>query len=554
MGEKMMGEKMRLFVWAVLLVVVWGCSAPTEPPESSPANIDDTVSTDVEVTGGSIQGSLREGGLKEYLAIPYAAPPLEELRWQAPQAISAWSGTHDATKRGLPCVQPGSISAFYDRAYEVTGEDCLTLNVWTRAQTTQDKLPVMVWVHGGALVMGSGTDYDGAKLSGKGVVLVTINYRLGPFGFFAHPELSAETPSGVSGNQGFKDQIAALQWVKQNITNFGGDPDNVTIFGESAGSWSMSVLQASPLSRGLFHKVIGESGARFLPLSELQETKPYAPSAEAWGMTVAAAMSGREDSTLGDLRALSAAQIMDGYASDPAMLMNFDRLTIIDGEVLPVGVNAIFAAGNQADVPVLIGSNADEATTFVPQAPVSGGELDFVDLRKTLAKQTLPFAGSDIDVLYPISDRDQARESWIKLSTDTSFTQPMRLWANHMDNVSSPAYLYWWNWRPSIEGSDQYGAFHAAEVAYVFGDLSMFDIEETQAEHEFADLMMDVWTNFAKTGNPSVDAVVDWPVYTKSGAETVVLGPVVEITNGIRSEEVELITQAFERQRSSGGE
>ncbi len=175
----------------------------------------------VEVSGGTITGNVREGGLHEYLGIPYAAPPVGDRRWQPPGLVIAWEGARDAVKRGLPCLQPGSLSEFYDRPYTETSEDCLTLNVWTRAGSVAQGLPVMVWIHGGALVMGSGLDYDGAPLTGRGVVLVTINYRLGPFGFFAHPELSAENPAGASGNQGFRDQIAALQWVKDNIAALG---------------------------------------------------------------------------------------------------------------------------------------------------------------------------------------------------------------------------------------------------------------------------------------------------------------------------------------------
>ena len=226
------------------------CTEPEATQQRTPP--PEKLGASVEVSGGTITGNVREDGLYEYLGIPYAAPPVGDLRWQPPGAVIGWEGTRDATKRGLPCVQPGSLSAFYDRSYLETSEDCLTLNVWTRADTVAQGLPVMVWIHGGALVMGSGRDYDGAPLTERGVVLVTINYRLGPFGFYAHPELSAENSAGASGNQGFRDQIAALQWVRDNIAAFGGNPDNVTIFGESAGSWSMSVMQASPMARGLF--------------------------------------------------------------------------------------------------------------------------------------------------------------------------------------------------------------------------------------------------------------------------------------------------------------
>ena len=234
------------YIVLIVLGFVFGCAEQgTQSTDTAKK-----ISTEVEVSGGKIVGRARENGLFEFLGIPFAAAPVGDLRWQPPQPVDAWTGERDATKPGLPCVQPATLSEFYARAYSETSEDCLTLNVWSRASTTEDKIPVMVWIHGGALVMGSGRDYDGAPLTEKGVVLVTINYRLGPFGFFAHPELSSEDPAGVSGNQGFRDQIAALEWVRDNIEAFGGDPDNVTIFGESAGSWSMSVMQASPMARG----------------------------------------------------------------------------------------------------------------------------------------------------------------------------------------------------------------------------------------------------------------------------------------------------------------
>jgi para-nitrobenzyl esterase len=507
------------------------------------------LGTVVRVTGGDIQGHVREEGLHEYLGIPYAAAPIGDKRWQPPHPLPAWQNLRQVTERGLPCVQPASLSEFYNQPYVETSEDCLTLNVWTRAQQSSARLPVMVWVHGGALVMGSGRDYDGASLTSKGVILVTINYRLGPFGFFAHPELSAESPQGSSGNQGYRDQIAALTWVQNNIEQFGGDPNNVTIFGESAGSWSMSVLQASPLAQGLFHKVIGQSGGRFIPLSDLSEPRWGLPSGEAWGRQVASLLTGTEAPDLVALRALPAQQIMDIYADDPAVLSNFDRLTIVDGEVLPDEVNAIFARGEQADVPVLIGSNADEATTFTPDLMNPNGvSVDYVSIHKQLVAGTLPSVGNEIFDLYPAT-ADVARDSFVRFSTDTMFTQPMRLWADYMEGVSSPAYLYWWNWRPMIEGSDKYGAFHAAEVAYVFNDLSMFDIEASEQDREFSETMMTLWTNFAKTGDPSADGTLQWPVYQTEKPAVVILGPNIEVVQGIRSKAVEVITAAYAQMR-----
>ena len=532
---------LRSFVIGIGIFVLLGCSAGSE--ESAAPAEPRVIGPLVSVTGGDLRGTVRENGLHEFLGIPYAGPPTGTKRWQPPAPLTPWKGELAATEFGLPCYQPGSLSAFYDRGYTEMSEDCLTLNVWTRAATVADDLPVMVWVHGGALVMGSGGDYDGAPLSAEGVVLVTINYRLGPFGFFAHPSLSAEG-GGTSGNQGFRDQIAALAWVQDNIAQFGGDPSNVTIFGESAGAWSMSVLQASPMARDLFHKVIGQSGARFIPLSDLREERWGLPSGEGWGQTIATKFSGSPSPDLEALRDLPAQDIIDAFASDPEILMNFDRLTIVDGAVLPDEVNTIFAEGHQADVPVLIGSNADEATMFDPALLNPGGTTDYVAAHSELIAKTLPAAGAELLAFYPDA-QDVVRDSFIRFNTDAMFTQPMRLWANYMGNVTSPSYLYWWNWRPVINGSDAYGAFHAAEVPYVFGNLSMFGFDVTPQDEAFSATMRKIWTNFAKTGDPSVAGTLAWPAYSQEKPVTAILGAEIGLTDGVRSDEVAIITTAY---------
>ncbi len=533
---------------SLILLPMWlaACSSNTEAPGLQ-AEVTVPVEQVVAVSGGMIQGNVREAGLKEYLGIPYAAPPTGERRWQPPAPLADWDGERDATQFGLPCYQPSALSAFYDRSYTQMSEDCLTLNVWTRANATNEALPVMVWVHGGALVMGSGTDYDGARLTAKGVVLVTINYRLGPFGFYAHPELSAEG-DGASGNQGFRDQIAALTWVQENIKQFGGDPNNVTIFGESAGSWSMSELQASPKAQGLFHKVIGQSGARFIPLPDLHEARWGLPSGEGWGEQLAEVFSGTDAPNLAALRNLSAQAILDAYAANPNVLFNFDLLTIVDGEVLPQEVNTIFAEGRQADVPVLVGSNADEATTFDPAIGATEA-VDYGASLNALVNATLAGDKEAIFNLYPATP-DVARDSLTRFNTDAMFTQPMRMWADYMGKVSSPVYLYWWNWRPVIDGSDKYGAFHAAEIPYVFGDLAMFDIETNEREAAFVDKMQTIWTNFAKTGNPSSDGIIDWPAYAQERPATAVLGAEIGLENGVRTKEVDAITAGYKARRN----
>ena len=391
------------------------------------------VNERIKVEGGWIEGVADADGLKRYLGIPYAAAPVNERRWAPPAPVEAWPGVLGAGRYRSKCVQPKEPNEFYRAGGATPGdsmdEDCLHLNVWTRATSTDDRLPVMVWIHGGALVWGAGELYPGDELARMGVVIVTINYRLGPFGFFAHPELTEED-NGQSGNQGYLDQIAALRWVRDNISNFGGDPGNVTIFGESAGSWSTSVLQASPIARGLFHKVIGQSGARFLPRPYLKQPTSYAPSAEAMGQKMARAFAGGEVLDLASLRKLPAKAIMRNYENDQEVfspqlkgIAKYDWFTIVDGLVLPESVHDIFSQGKQADVPVLIGSNAMKRSPstqicWIPSLPRNWTTA--ASWQRWWQRQ-LPEVGEQVYEHYPDSTPARARQSYIDFQTDFLF-------------------------------------------------------------------------------------------------------------------------------------
>jgi para-nitrobenzyl esterase len=429
-------------------------------------------------------------------------------------------------------------------------EDCLTLNVWTRANTTEDKLPVMVWIHGGALVWGSGSEYKGEELTKRDVILVTVNYRLGPLGYFAHSELNDEN-NGSSGNQGYRDQIAALRWVQDNINEFGGDPNNVTIFGESAGSWSVNVLQASPLSQGLFHKVIGQSGARLLPLTHLSVASDYSDSALEHGLNLTKIISDKKNTSLDDLRDIPAEEIINRVEQDPTYSTTFDTLTIIDGEVLPEAVSAIFLKGNQANTPVLIGSTADEATTFDPKimAPEFAESLKYSDLLKSSINQILPNVDKKIFEYYPTDTEEMSKESWVNFYTDAMFTAPMQDWGNLMSTVDSQAYLYIWDHHPKINGSRKLKAFHAAEVPYIFGSVDNFDIDFNEEDVTLSNNMIDIWTNFAKTGNPSLPGVFTWPPFNSSSQKYVSIGVVIKEKQNLRSEKVSLINEGYNRSR-----
>lgn len=532
-------NKIKIFPSILLLALLFSCSN------------DDKVLIKVSVTGGDIEG-LDNGSLKQYLGIPYAAPPVNDLRWSPPQAVEPWSGIKNASKEGKICYQPIQASEFYDRGPNLDDmdEDCLTLNVWTRADTREEKLPVMVWIHGGALVWGSGSEYKGDELTKRDVILVTVNYRLGPLGFFAHPELSEEN-NGTSGNQGYKDQIAALAWINKNISKFGGDPNNVTIFGESAGSWSVNVLQASPLSRGLFHKVIGQSGARFIPLTHLKEPSHYSISAQSHGLNLAKIISGSNKTSLKELRGVSPETIIKNIETDPLYLTSFDTLTIIDGEVIPEDIEEIFSKGNQADTPVLIGSTADEATTFDPKilSPELTEFLKYSDLTKATITQVLPEADKKIFDYYPTDNEKISKDSWVNFSTDAMFTAPMQKWGELMSSVDSQAYLYLWDFHPTINGTKELKAFHAAEVPYVFGKMNMFNIDTSEEDTRLSNAMMDIWTSFAKTGNPSLPGEFEWPVFEMKTQKYISLGSVIEEKQNLRSPQVALINAAYKNSK-----
>src|SRR5688572_12979919 len=305
----------------------------------------------VKTTAGSVKGTATAGGgIRIYKSIPYAAPPVGELRWQAPRPAIAWQGVRDATEFGPRCLQ-GQI--FADIVFRDLSEECLTLNVWTPAKAAGDRLPVMVWIHGGGFQAGAGAEprHDGEAFARKNVILVSINYRLGVFGFLAHPELTRESGRNASGNYGFLDQIAALRWVRDNAAAFGGDPGNVTIFGESAGSFAVSALMASRLAAGLFHKAIGESGAFFTGGRGALAMQPL-PASEKAGAAFASALGAE---SIGALRAKSAGDVLAAaLKTQPWFAPN------VDGHVLTEDVAATFAAGRQARVPLLAGWNADE--------------------------------------------------------------------------------------------------------------------------------------------------------------------------------------------------
>ena len=547
-----------LFCLAVLL---GGCS--DLPEEESPASAaqgeSPAIALELEVTGGAIRGigDMSPGGLKQYHAIPYAAPPVGDLRWAPPAPVVPWEGVRDASARGPACTQRRPVSAPFFAAQQAKtpqqrSEDCLTLNVWTTADRSDEGRPVMVWIHGGGLVGGAGSMHSGHQLAGRGAVFVTFNYRLGQLGFFAHPELSAENPAGLSGNQGFRDQIQALQWVRDNIAQFGGDPDNVTILGESSGGTSVAVLQASPLARGLFHRAIGQSGAPFHPMRHRTREQSFAPAGETNGLRFGAALVGEgADQSLAALRAVPAERILAAAQSSRDFSV-YEYLPMVDGEVLVEDVATTFANGNQADVPTMVGSASDESSAPVEilGTAMGAGVRGF----SIFAASMLPEVREELAAHYPAATDEEATRSWQDLLNDMNFNYPMRAWARGMANVESDAYLFWFSWRPPIPNADYYGAFHGSFQMYLLGDLEGFRAVPTDADREFSSMLAETWVRFARTGNPNGGPLPEWPAFTLEDEPYMELGPTLRVGNHLRTEQLKLIAKAWERRRAVGSD
>jgi len=473
----------------------------------------------VSVEGGSILGATAEG-VHSFKGIPFAAPPVGDLRWKPPQSVVAWDGVRECIAYGDSCPQkPYPAGSLYARKPEKQSEDCLYLNVWTTELGADAKRPVMVWIHGGGLTRGSGanTVYDGANLARKGVVLVTINYRLGPLGYMAHPELTEESPKSASGNYGVLDQIAALKWVQQNIANFGGDPGRVTIFGESAGSWSVNVLVATPLASGLFHRAIGQSGGSFGPGTPLS-------AAEKKGVEFMEA-AGAE--SLQQLRSLSAEQLLAVNASRTR--------SVVDGWVLPDTVRSIFAAGKQNNVPVIVGSNADEMTSLTNPATIPRTREA---LRKRIEAELGELAG-EFEALYPAETDADAARAWLDSRRDRGFSVQMRVWARMTATGNSQAYLYQFTRVPPIPNSEYFGAFHAAEIAYAFSNINRLPSQYAELDNKLSDTISAYWVKFAATGDPNGEGLPAWAAYNPDDEPYQDLGDTVETKNHLLKDQLD---------------
>ncbi|MEM1148200.1 MAG: carboxylesterase family protein [Pseudomonadota bacterium] len=486
---------------------------------------NDRQFVEVSVSNGSLLGERLgpAGDVIAFKSIPYAMPPTGARRWRPADPPADWSGRRSALHNTPSAIQDDiddQRSVYFSAAPSIS-EDCLYLNVWAPADSAGADLPVMVWIHGGALITGSGANpmFNGEALARKNVVLVSINYRLGLFGFFAHPELSEESPTGRSGNYALSDQIAALHWVQENISAFGGNPENVTVFGESAGAWSVSMLMASPPARDLFHKAIMLSGAHFFPMRHLQASHRGQPSAEAFGE----AFAGKAQAArLSELRAKSASDLQivlrtSGYV-EPV------HMPIVDGHYLTDEVYSVFERGDQADVPVLVGSNADEATSLIDF--MVGPMPEGADQYRALVLDRFQDLADRVLVTYPEAAFEDAP---FQMLTDAFYGWQMEYLARSMAGLNSSAYLFRFSHATSVDAlhaispdhpARKLSAFHGSAVPYVFNNIGdkylkawpnwpSFD-PPLEAHKTLAEVMSDYWTSFAKLGVPTSSSGPEW--------------------------------------------
>ncbi|MHB1938134.1 MAG: carboxylesterase/lipase family protein [Acidobacteriaceae bacterium] len=460
---------------------------------------------------GRIEGALSaDGEVRTFLGIPYAAPPVGPLRWKPPQTAAKWSGVRSATRFGPRCMQ---AKLFPDMVFRDPGpsEDCLTLNIWAPVGKSAGPLPVMVWIHGGGFVTGGSSEprQDGEHLARKGVIVVSMNYRLGVFGFFALASLRAESANHAAGNYGLMDQAAALEWVRRNIAAFGGDPNRVTIFGESAGSISVSGLMASPQSRGMFAGAIGESGGALTGpgLTFLSQSVSEQRGEEF-------AQSAFKNSSLSFLRSVSAADLLQAATAAPHSEETF--WPNVDGDFLPESVPDIFAKGEQSRVPLLAGWNKDEGSQEVldqPQKPTPEG-------LRAMAEKRFGARAQEFLNVYAASNGAESLRVAEDFAGDAFIAYSTWEWLEaQVKTGSAPVYRYRFDLgSPGDPFHPALLAFHSDDIEYVFGTLDSRQGAKWRPEdYKLSELMQDYWTNFAKSGDPNGAGLPRWPTYNEAG-------------------------------------
>jgi len=480
----------------------------------------------VAIRTGQLRGSLTADGVAVFKNIPFAQPPVGELRWREPLPARVWTGVRDATAFGPMCNQN-------DNKQLPHSEDCLQLNVWTPTWPLTSSFPVMVWIHGGGNTAGSGMEalFNGEVLARHGVVVVNVNYRLGVFGFFAHPGLTKESPHHAAGNYGLVDQIMALQWVRDNITRFGGNPANVTIFGESAGASDVNALIASPLSKGLFLRVMAQSG----PVG----AQPSLAESEKRGVDLAAKLGFTGEEALAKLRALPDTELMAKAAQGgPGLGIN------VDGWVLTEPASKVYAEGREQKVALLIGNNSQE---MQPRGAPR-------DIRQMISERYGPLADRAL-AAYGVNGANEPQPDpengtvMLQFTTDNSFrcgTVQELIWHTAAGN---PGYEY--QFSRTVHGQEALGAPHASEIPFIFGTLSVWQNmrKYNDSDQQYAPQMQEYWTNFAKTGDPNGGKLVKWPKFdatARAYMDFTDAGPVAE--EGLRRQVCDLFMENQKRQ------
>ena len=476
-----------------------------------------SAQTKVKIANGYLEGTVDNTGVSVFKGVPFAAPPVGELRWQEPQPVKDWQGARKADQFGPRCMQRPIFSDMVFRSNGMS-EDCLYLNIWTAAKSAKDKLPVLVYFYGGGFNAGDGSEprYEGANMARKGVVALTVNYRLGVFGFFAHPELTRSSPYHASGNYGLLDQTAALQWVQKNIAAFGGDPKRVTIAGESAGSVSVSAQMCSPLSKGLIAGAIGESGSLLGTLSAMSLEE-----AEKNGIKFAASIGADSLSTL---RAKSAEEILEATAKPGTPWPS----PTVDDYFFPKAPLEIYAAGEQAHVPLLVGSNSSEN----PFQVILGREAPTVDNYRKALQRLYGDKADEVFNQYPASTEDEVMDVAQDLASDRFISYSTWKWIDLSTKTGSKSTYYYLYARPrpalrapaatTSPGSVPRGAVHSAEIEYAMGNLDLNDVYAwTPDDYKVSKVMQEYFVNFIKTGNPNGSGVPKWPTFAEGQRMTI---------------------------------
>lgn len=526
--------------------------------QQSKGNVNLNASPIVQTKSGAVSG-VTEGAVTSFKGIPFAAPPVGEFRWRPPQPVKSWDGVRDASEFGPNCAQggwgaaPGTIQAG-------SSEDCLYLNLWTPANfKTNAKLPVMVWIHGGAFVGGSGSGSSGNEFAKQGVILITINYRLGRLGHFAFPALSKEHPEEPKGSYAFMDQIAALQWIQQNISAFGGDPKNVTVFGFSAGGVSVHSLLTIPAANGLFQKAISESGGgrdgvlTGRPIDKENADALYPVSAETIGINFAKkhGIEGTDAAALTKLRALSVEEIVDGgQETDGQGGPRTYTGPILDGKFVEETAETAYKAGRQAKVPLIIGNCSAE---------IGGGFVSTSTTKEELFSQFGELE-TEAKAAYDADGNKEFTEVQTLFNTDWAWGEPARFTAKSFVTNGEPAYIFQFGYVPAaMKQRARYGAGHGTDVGFVFGNLTNRDGSPVDPkDKELAKIMNAYWTNFAKTGDPNGKDLPKWPIYNTQNEDILDVQPDGNPTgkSDPRKARLDVIEKAFklrEKVQTRGG-